>query len=520
MGHVTAPLAELTARAQTLTSAGDLTAARAVLVDALNPADADPRRASPDLATAAALLARILIGLGDPHAARAWAAFAHAAEDRLHGSDDDRTIAAAALHAAVLHRIGNHGRAVQLYHDLAGQLSTRYGRDSPRALAAEADLATAEHAAGHCTAARDRLADAWQRHRRAHGDAAPNGIKMLARLGAMERECGRTSESREHLTLAQELCARYLPADHPLAMQAAKLAQAPPAEGHVCGRVAQSTGPGTPGVMPVHTPGVTRVRPPQDSPDEPEPDDRETDPNGSVYQQPLYLSDLQPPPGEPTGRHARADTPPPVPGQRPPEIGPDGRDVRIGAVGVPDSMRMPPPDRRLPVRVDRAEGRRSWQPLVLVAVLVAGIAVAAAVVVATLPRVAGLPRAAASAPAASVPAASSAAASASSSPPASPRSPSASAGPDAARQPQNLRLQDNRDSVSLAWRYPKGSEGPILISGGRAGQQQRAFQQLPAGTTNYVVYGLNEQLDYCFTVAIVYAADRVATSPRLCTKRR
>src|SRR3954452_6886360 len=182
MGHVTAPLAELTARAQTLTSAGDLVGARAVLVDALDPVDTDPQRASPDLATAAALLARILIALGDPHGARLWAGFAHAAEDRLHGPDDERTIAAAALHAAVLHRIGNHGRAVQLYHDLAGQLAVRYGADSPRALAAEADLATAEHAAGHCTAARDRLADAWRRYGAAYGDADPNGIKMLARL--------------------------------------------------------------------------------------------------------------------------------------------------------------------------------------------------------------------------------------------------------------------------------------------------------------------------------------------------
>src|SRR5690349_17621451 len=123
MGHVTAPLAELTTQAQTLTSAGDLVGARAVLVDALDPVDADPQRASPDLATAAALLARVLIALGDPHEARLWAGFAHAAEDRLHGPDDERTLAAAALHAAVLHRVGNHGRAVQLCHDLAGQLA-------------------------------------------------------------------------------------------------------------------------------------------------------------------------------------------------------------------------------------------------------------------------------------------------------------------------------------------------------------------------------------------------------------
>jgi len=112
MRHVAPPLAELTAQAQTLTSAGDLAGARDVLADALDPADADPRRASPDLALAAALQARILIALGDPHAARTWAGFAHAAEERLHGPHDERTIAAAATYAAVLHRVGSHGRAI------------------------------------------------------------------------------------------------------------------------------------------------------------------------------------------------------------------------------------------------------------------------------------------------------------------------------------------------------------------------------------------------------------------------
>ena len=148
MRHVAPPLAELTAQAQTLSSAGDLVAARAVLTEALDPVDADPQRASPDLADAAALLARILIALGDPHGARLWAGFAHAAADKLYGSHDERTVAAAALHAAVLHRIGNHGRAAQLYHELVLELSAVDGPDSARVLAAEADLATSEHAAG------------------------------------------------------------------------------------------------------------------------------------------------------------------------------------------------------------------------------------------------------------------------------------------------------------------------------------------------------------------------------------
>ena len=119
-----------------------------MLAHALDPADVDPQHASPDLAVAAALHARVLIALGDPHAARTWAGFAHAAEERLHGPHDERTVAAAATHAAVLAGVGNHGRAAQLYHDLVAELTALEGADSPRVLAAEADLATAEHAVG------------------------------------------------------------------------------------------------------------------------------------------------------------------------------------------------------------------------------------------------------------------------------------------------------------------------------------------------------------------------------------
>lgn len=542
MGHVAPALADLTARAQTLSSAGDLRGAREVLDHALDPGDTDPQRATPDLAAAAALHAKILIMLGDAHAARIWAGFAHAAEERLHGPHDDRTLSAAALHAAVLARVGNHGRAAQLYHDLVRELIAREGPDSHQVLSAEADLATAEHAAGHCTAARDRLGRAATRYRQVYGDATPNGIKMLARLGAMERECGRLAESHQHLALAQELCARHLPADHPLVGQIAALAAAAASGRHVCGRVRRSEGPApaerAPAPIPPAAPALippagparkspaepARTRPaappypvpppasesppipaprPQDDDTWPQdlPDDRVTDPKGAIYQQPLYLSEVHQAPGDLTGRHARADTPLPMPGRRRPEYTPDGRRVPVGSapVGMPDDP--VDHDRRLPVPVPRAGDPPSRQPFVLAAVLVAGIGVAAAVVAVTLPRgEAGTPGPAATTTAA---------------PPASTTA-GAGAGEGA---PAGVALRDNRDSVSLTWTYPKGSEGPVLISGGRAGQDRKAFQQLPAGSTDYVVYGLNNQLDYCFTVAVVHSTDDIAASAPICTAR-
>ncbi|WP_433826435.1 fibronectin type III domain-containing protein [Actinoplanes sp. CA-015351] len=519
------PLAELTAQAQTLSSAGDLAGAREVLDHVLRDANADPRRATADLAVAAALHARVLIALGDPQAARLWAGFAHAAEERLHGPRDERTIAAAATHAAVLQLIGQHGRAAMVYNDLVGELARIDGPDAPRVLAAEADLAIAEHAAGHCGPARARLARAWRLHRDAYGDAAPAGIKMLARLGAMERECGRDAEAAEHLTLAQELSARYLPSDHPLARQATKLAQAKPSGRHTCGRVevtgdkpfrpfprrptVPDPGPASPSPYPADAPGMP---PADDRPtdpngtvypieeddlfsDMPAPDDRPTDPNGNVYQQPLYLSDVHRLPGDLTGRHARADTPPPLPGHRAPDYS-EGKPAPVGtAAPVGEALRVPG---------KKPQRARSAHPLILAAVLAGGVAAAAAVVIITLPDADGATdQQAAPGPSPSVP---------------SVTLESAPVAGDAGA-PQNVRLRDNGDSVSLQWVYPKGADGAVHLSAGKDGAEPRKFQELRAGASDYVVYSLSEGANYCFRVAVEYSADRIADSAPVCTRR-
>ena len=494
-------IADLTQRAQTLTSAGDLVGAQRVLASALDPAGAaDPREADADLALAAALHARILIALGDSHGARVWAAYAHEAEAWLHGPQDDRTLAAAATHAAVLQRVGHYGKAAQVYQQLVTELTAREGPDSPRVLAAEADLAVAEHAAGQCRSARERLADAWIRHRHQHGDASPAGIKMLARLGSMERECARDAESREHLALAQELCARYLPADHPLVRQVAALAVASATGRHSCGRVEQSAGPQDdpptiqqvpfPRRPTVPDPGGEGFPPEEDDPLRPPPDNRPTDPNGTVYQQPLYLADVHQAPGDLTGRHARADTPPPMPNRRALDYGPDGRPQPVGSAPTGTLATPPNSERLLPVRTERPVTERRRQPFLLVAVMIAGIAVAIAIVALTLPDANGA---------------------------VGPQPTAAPVGDPGA--PTGVKLRDNRDSVALTWTYPKDAEGPVLVSGGRAGQQLRAFQQLPAGTADYMVYGLNPEQNYCFTVAVAYATDRIAASAPVCTRR-
>ncbi|GIF16894.1 hypothetical protein Ate01nite_69260 [Actinoplanes teichomyceticus] len=496
------PLAALTARAQTLTSAGDLAGARAVLTEILRSADADPRRATAELAVAAALLARVLIALGDPQSARLWAAFAHAAEEQLHGPRDERTIAAAATHAAVLYRVGQYGRAALVYHDLVGALARIDDPDSPRLLAAEADLATAEHAAGHCAAARSRLTGAWRRHRDRYGEAAPAGIKMLARLGAMERECGREAAAREHLAAARRLGELHLPAGHPLARQAAAVAAGERSGRHTCGRMTRpgrdddtQPRPGRFRPFPRRptVPDPARARPgrafpaaPDDTLDDaiqPPPDSRATDPHGTVHRQPFPLSDPSLP-GDVTGRHARADTPPPLPGHRAPGSRPAPRGTAPAAVPV------------------GSFGERGSHPALLAAALAGGVATAAAVVIVTLPDAdrTGTPPDAPPAGTAPV------------------RATVVTAGPGAPGSPQRVTLRDNGASVTLTWAYPAAATGPVVISGGRAGQAPAEFQRLPTGAADFQVYSLNQRLNYCFTVAVRWPGGLASSAP-VCTAR-
>jgi hypothetical protein len=326
----------------------------------------------------------------------------------------------------------------------------------------------------------------------------------------MERECSRDDESRHHLRQAQALCARHLPLDHPLVRQVAAVAAGSASGKHACGQVEQSAGPqDAPGVQTAPFPRRPTVSegpdfPPAD-PFRPPPDNRPTDPNGTVYQQPLYLSDVHRPPGELTGRHARADTPPPMPGQRAPDYGPDGRPEPHGRAPT-GTLALPPNSERLrPAVEDEPELPRRRQPFLLAAVLVAGVAAAVVVVVLTLPDANG----------AVSPTPSATAGIATSQKAATP-SPTTPADPGS---PRNVKLQDNGDSVSLRWTYPENADRPVLVSGGRTGQQPRVFQQLPAGSTEYVVYGLNDSQNYCFSIAVAYSTTNIATSSRICTQR-
>jgi hypothetical protein len=92
--------------------------------------------------------------------------------------------------------------------------------------------------------------------------------------------------------------------------------------------------------------------------------------------------------------------------------------------------------------------------------------------------------------------------------------------PLASGPPTAVALHDGTASVTLTWKYPAGAEGPVLLSAGRPGEARHLFQTVPAGTESFVVYGLAEGTDYCFTVAIAYSTDLVAMSSPVCTARK
>ncbi|WP_433392086.1 tetratricopeptide repeat protein [Micromonospora sp. KLBMP9576] len=530
---------ELTDQAHHLVSAGDLAGAQRLLADALTDADSSPANATPELAEAASLQARVLVALGEPHSARGWAAFAYAATTRLHGRSDQRTVAAAATLAAVLHRVGSWSRAGRLYQEVIIELTALDGPESLRVLAAHADLATVEYARGQCQVARDRLQDAWELHREVYGDGHPSGIKMLARLGAMQRDCGQFAEAHDNLALARELCRQHLPADDQLAAQVAALARAAANPDHACTDTAPVDRDG-PFVPAARTPPLGDGPPTAYHPSQPGyrpsgPDPYAGPPPGPYAEPAADPYAGAPPHAVPTPRQPAEDPPP---GWWPPDAGdqPAGDAVPPavvplagGAAGEADGVhRVRPhdapeepyqPSRLLPVPVHRAPPRRNDRLLPFV---VGGVAVVLLGTAAVIAGVAGVDGDSAPPPAASgtgtptatVPAAG----------PAGTGTPSA-AGPTAAAAaspgspPGAVTLRDSLDSVALRWAYPTGGEGPVVISGGRVGQAQTAFANLPAGTSTFVVYGLNRSTDYCFTVAVVWSTDTIARAQQVCTRR-
>jgi hypothetical protein len=551
-------LGDVTTRANDLIAAGEYAAAQDLLAAALTEADPTPSRATPESAQAAALLAKIHVTLGDPHSARGWSTYAYAATTHLYGTHDARTTDAAITLAAVLHRVGNQDKAARLYSDAILELSAIEGPESPRVLAAHADLATVEYARGDCAAARTRLEDAWELQREVYGEGQPAGIRMLAKLGAMERDCGRSAASHEHFALAQELCRTHLPDGHPLVNQVAALARAAPDPDHTCAVEDSERLGGEGGAPTPRTPyanGASAGAHASWVPHQPDSDLLD------AYAAERFLAGDDAPPSpapladpEPDGADAPATTDPawPTPDDDPAwadadadgdadadermaagepyawETGQRIFDPSGGRLSAPAEPRRtttapPRPPDNLPAPYVPPPRPRRLLPVVLAGLLV--VVLGAAAVIAgfglldddpSAPRPSADPGSTATPPPAATTAAAPPRTTAAAPPPTTAAAPPPAA---AGTPPGRVTLEDGGDSVTLRWAYPRAAPGPVVVAAGRPGQTPQAIAELPAGTTNYVVYGLSPGSNYCFVVSVVYSPRTAGRAAPVCTDR-
>ncbi|HEX6500011.1 MAG TPA: tetratricopeptide repeat protein [Micromonosporaceae bacterium] len=409
--------------------------------------------------------------------------------------------------------------------------SASLGADHPDVLDATGLLADVEYERGDLRAARRLLEEALAAGQVPLGPAHPQMLALAARLGAIAHELGNRHEARRNFTTVSTLGRAVLAPDDPALLVADRWLAAdagrhydpvpdehptaPPsgepggpdervepgdvpgdAVGAGVAGVSPAAGePNDPPEWPAVPPDWSLIRPDR-SPAAPAPDDMPTLP---VAPGVVALPRTAPPASASAPRSAegstsavdRSDGTDATTTSRPSTI--DGpADAGCGANRDADGVDAAAIAQRAADTHDAH--RRSRTPVIALAVVTGVAALAAAVVVLT-----AFFTAPARPPASAGPV------------------PTATSAPPAA--PTGLALRDHGGSVTLTWSDPTDGRVPFAIAAGRAGENSRAFQSVPPGTTRYTVNGLNPTVDYCFAVVAVYSTDQVATSELVCTDR-
>ncbi|GAA5199559.1 hypothetical protein GCM10023322_75430 [Rugosimonospora acidiphila] len=377
--------------------------------------------------------------------------------------------------------------------------AAQLGSDDPAVVETQRRLATVHRELGELSAARRVLEEALEGGLLGLGEADPLILLISAELGAIADELGNKHEARRNLARVARYGPTVLGPDHPYVRTSQRylgvdVPPPPPTQVTVQPpEAAAPPGPRTPAdadetVIPVE-PGVYRPVA-RDEPSSPQP---EPTGDAGVYLPPNPVA--FPGPGGPgTGPPGPGI---PMPTQRtpttwqqhpaPPARGTGNQPYDWAAPGGGPWSARPGAQRPAPSR-PRSRGPLIAMAVITLAVVVAGVAIG-------------------------VFAFGGHHASPQGSPPAT--SPSAST----RLAPTDVRLRDNGVSVTLTWTDPSSGRVPFVVAGGRAGEESRAFQTLPAGQSAYTVNGLNPDVDYCFTVVAVYTTNEVATSALTCTQR-
>jgi hypothetical protein len=85
--------------------------------------------------------------------------------------------------------------------------------------------------------------------------------------------------------------------------------------------------------------------------------------------------------------------------------------------------------------------------------------------------------------------------------------------------PTRLGLSRQGGSITLTWIDPTGGAVPFVVTGAPSGQSRRVLATVDPGATAHTLNGLNPDLEYCFTILAVYAADRLVAGDEACTTR-
>ncbi|GIF99737.1 tetratricopeptide repeat protein [Catellatospora citrea] len=504
------------ARARELVSRLDFPAAQQLLREQLALAPQEPRHADPAEADTAALYAGVLLHLGEPHAARSWAAYAHTAAQALHGDLDRRTLHALGVLAVCLHRTGALDHAADLYRDLIRDLSAADGPDADRTLSARADAAGVEHARGSCADGRRQLSEVLAAHLSRHGPGHPVNLRMTIRLAAMWRDCGDFDQAHALLATARQQAAA-LPADDDVHRLLQAAVRARTQTDHRCGAAPSADEAGRahdpgPGVLPVLIPHAEDLipGPHQPAPRTAEPDEWPDDEIFERYDDPARQA--RAPRSGPVGTPPHPDDADldGLPGYGIPtrEAGPARTGQAIPALYLAPGRPHVPVDPAYPVATTPPPGllapprttpprRRRGGGAAALAVVAAVVAIVALVGTFILAGARGTGQAEPS-------------------PAATPSSPAPSAPPPVT----GLAVADLGTRLRISWSYPDGAAAAVVLSAAPAGQPMRALQSLPAGTETVTLPGFDPGRDYCVTVTLAYSADQTVMAAPVCTDRR
>jgi len=490
----------------------------------------EPDLSDDDRLTARRLLAEVLREQGDLDAAYDLADAVVTQAERRHGPSHPVTVHAVAVLAAIRHDYDEWDEAERLYHRVLDSGIDENGDDPVcRALRlARANLALLQRDRGNRPLALAMLNAAYVVHRREYGADDLDTIRIAAELAALQFADGNVAAARRLFTLAHASARARLGNRHPFTravewelaaveppMPSAPVSAVPaPGEPPAPRKARRSSLAPSPVLKSTAAPSVTDPAEPP-APASPAPAPAPVVPRPRPRPRPAPRP--VPPPAGPVSPPAPAVSPPDGPVSQPshPVSPPDLDDdfwppdddpgpVSPGpAVHVP--MYVTVPAREQPGEASEAfedDAPRGLRIIFTVRAVVVVVVLALVLAGLAVWRTRGADR---PTPGAAGPAATGTA--------------SAAVVPGASGAPggtgvHDLQLRDERTVLTVTW---KGVPATVVVAMSRAGAPAVLLAEVPPGTSEYVVRGVEPGVAYCIIVGPVDAAAALSLATSVCT---